>query len=1148
MNQLDKMFTSLMLDSLRQRVDSATEFKKANLAGQQLLAVLKAIPSFKDVARNRLVEKLREDHPGVELDKVFVNRGSYAENLESRPAGSLLEVHFECLSRNLSPNYVVGSDGVYDRPNTTDSQFKVPGLDIYQVERLLENARQNLSWKHRNSLDQYWKAAASGQVDGNPSSTHKDVLQQSIARTLMAELSLSVIGGRLEPHQGERVADILLSGHGGSLYQVVINNVGQFPVRLPSGFVVDMSGLGNAELLLNNDHYGCVLYTPDRGFEFFLSSNDVQAALCSRLSISGGEISYPGLQESAFQYCAGSRIKHQKDEVSKLLEKSDNSGVGLFASLENVQQLGALRHHWRESFEALQAAVKRTEWPNWLKGAPPSVQERYSELEYSMVKYESDFNATFNGYFSLREYTRRQVADWTRSALGIELDSESIRVRSVYEIKVGGRTIRQEDSYTLTEFVTIGLHDSGHRARLVLEGGEAFGLTIAKLESWLQNIDVRADFVNAQPANPPQPYREALNNKMFSQVEFALWVARHSGRFSSEDFNLVNRAMAGDSAVLINGVSITDSTQPLKDVLVFHGRQGALGPQQVFLRNPHGHYEFLRFGSFSEFADQLKFWMRGDPVYAASLINPSDLPAIGKKVGVKDNWLWEYYGFRVAAVVLSRSPNEPLAGLVQVNYRWTLAEINLVAPPNYRRVPQSLRQTYARLNTELKALYTVEFRDTGFPSFEVFARKLIKQRVEQVLRERGSAVDVDPDLVYVQISPQEDMTLSQLIISERSFDANNSPRPDPRDYPRFHWSTAHPPLDKLSIRDISGWSKTLRPGEKYIELIESDYLPSNHQLYTFKREVNFKKLQGEMYQALLSQYFDAGLNNEQLNSLERIIVGLRTPEEYRGSEPVVNTESVYYFTLKSIRKVEGVYIFRAVTSKGVEDFIYTPHAPDHVAFRSVNKFVGSIRDRQGPLRDYYIKRISFLDKKVINDYFDELDANLDTVAPPKPLINTRVRDLRMSYGIHVRRVIADVDAQTTSLAEIIGGLVYENVMLAATVISIVIPPVGLAVTAIEVAKNIYDGIKAQHYGDNEAAFTHFKDALIGLVGLAGVGQGVESVTKAQKTLIQLVGDANTVVGLMSTALDQKLGHERLIEIFQQVLDEPDVSTSKTIVI
>jgi len=1147
MNQLNKMFTSLMLDTLRQRVDSATELKKADAAGQQLLAVLKDIPSFKDMARIRLGEELRYSHPGVELNKVFVNRGSYTEDLENRPVGSLLEVHLECLSRNLHPDYGIGSDGVYDRPNTTDSQFKVPGLDIYQVERLLENARKNLSWKHRNSLDQYWKAAANWQVDGNPSSTNKDVLQQSIARTVMAELSLSVIGGRLEPQQGERVADILLSGHDSSLYQVVINNAGEFPVRLSSGFVVDMSGFGNAELLLNNDHYAYVLYTPDRGFEYFRSSNDVHVALCSRLSISGGDISYPSLQESAFQYCVSSQIKLQKDEVSKFLGNSDYSSVDLFA-LERNQQLSTLQSSWLLSFEALQAAIKRTEWPNWLKLANQTVQERYSELEYSMVKYESDFNATFNGYFSLREYARRQVTDWTRSALGIALDPESIRVRSIHEFNVGGRTIRQEDSYTLTEFVTVGLHDSGHRARLVLEGAEASGLTIAKLESWLQNVDVRASFVNALPLNLPQPYRKAFYNKMYSQMDFALWIAHHSGRFSSEDFNLINRAMNGDSSVLINAVNLADSTQPLKDVLAFHGSQGVLGPQQVFLRNPQGHYEFLRFGNFSEFADQLKLWMSEDPVYAASLINSNDLPTIGKQLNAARGQWWMLERIRVDAMVLSASPNEPLADIVQIDYRRMFAEINLVAPSNYRSVPQSLRQKYARLNTELKALYTVEFRDTGFPSFELFARNLIKQRVEQVLRERGSVVEVNPDLVYVQISPQEEMTLSQLIISERSFEANNSPNPVPEDYPRFRWSIAHPSLDKLSIRDISGWSKTLRAGENYITLLKTDYLSSSHPLYTFKREVNLKKLQSEMYQALLSQYFDAALNFEQLNSLERIIIRLGTPEEYRYSEPVVNTESVYYFTLKSSRNVEGVYIFRAITSKGVEDFLYTPHAPDHVAFRSVNSFVGAIRDRFGSFRDYYIKRISFLDQKVINDYFDELMATLNAVPPPMPLTNTRVRDLGMSYGIHVRRVIEDVDAQTTSLGEIIGGLVYDNLKLAATVISIVIPPVGLAVTAIEVAKNIYDGIKAHYYGDYEATFTHFKDALIGLVDLAQVGQGVKSVTKAQKTLIQLAGDANTVVGLVSTAVGQALGHERLIEIIRQVLDEPDVSTSKTIVI
>lgn len=792
---MNKMFTSLMIDTLRQRVDSATELKSAYLAGQQMLAVLEAIPSFKEMARSRLVEKLRESHPGIELDKVFVNRGGFAAHLESRPTGSLLEVHFECLSRNLSPNYVIGSDGVYDRPNTTDSQFKVSGLDIYQVERLLDNARLNLSWEHRNSLDQYWKTAASRQTDGGTSSTHKDSLQQSIASTLMAELSLSVIGGRLEPHQGERVADLLLSGQGSSLYQVVINNVGELPVRLPSGFVVDMSGLGDPELILDNEHYTNVLYTPDRGFEFFLSSNDVHAALCSHLSVSGSSITYPGLQESVFQYCVGSRIKQQKDEVSKLLDSSNYNGADLFASLAKIQQLSTLRSSWLLNFEALQSAIKRTEWPNWLKVASPSVQERYSELEYSMIKYDDDFQHTHAPYFSLGAYARRHVAEWSKSALGVEVDADTIRVRTRYELKVAGKTIRQEDSRTLTEFVALGLHDAGYAPQIFLEGAQASGLTVAKLERWLQTVDVRKDFVETRSDTPPFDYREALSNKHISKLHFDLWTAHYSGQFGKTDFDLVNRAIAGDSSVLINGVNFVGATQPLTGILVFQGSQRDQGPQQVYLRNSEGRHEFLRFNHFAEFATQLRIWMSNDSAYAATLFNADDVPRIGKQLQHAKGLQWDLNNIRVNSVLLHRSPQDPLAGAVQVDFLWSLAMVNRIAPSNYRAAPKSLRQQHVRLNTELKALYTVESRETGFPSFEKFSRELIKSRVEEVLRSRGSFVEVNPDLIYVNITPGDDMSLSELIQQERSFEAPNSPRPDPRDYPRFHWSGAHPALD-----------------------------------------------------------------------------------------------------------------------------------------------------------------------------------------------------------------------------------------------------------------------------------------------------------------------------------------------------------------
>jgi hypothetical protein len=49
----------------------------------------------------------------------------------------------------------------------------------------------------------------------------------------------------------------------------------------------------------------------------------------------------------------------------------------------------------------------------------------------------------------------------------------------------------------------------------------------------------------------------------------------------------------------------------------------------------------------------------------------------------------------------------------------------------------------------------------------------------------------------------------------------------------------------------------------------------------------------------------------------------------------------------------------------------------------------------------------------------------------------------------------------------------------------------------------------------------------------------------QKGLIHLMGEAKSVVSLAAKVTGQKLGHERLLEIVQQVLDEENASRSKT---
>lgn len=1138
---MGKVYTSLMFDTLGLKTSAANELERAALSGEHLISVLKAIPSFKAMVRERLLEKVHALNPSADIDRVFINRGAYAEDLGNRPAGSLLDVFFECVSNGIFPSYVIGDDGVYDRPDTNANEFRVAGLDIANVENILDQSLRYMHTEHQAALKKYWATPSMGNSGG----TQKNILQDAMVCTLLSELSLSVIGGVIEEYQGRRVADISLSGGGQSIYRVSSNKE-NIDNRLTACFVVHTSGLSPSELSLDDDLYGYVSYMPGYGFEYFHSSNELHAALCSRLNVPGSDIKYINLGVSVFEHFTDVRLKSQKAEFTKLFGLQEVYGPLRLAALETVQSMATIKNDWLSQLEALRVAIKRTEWPTWLTSASKEIQERYEELDYSQLKYQQEFKKAFDKFFSLNEYARKRVSQWSQSAWGVQCDSDTVQVHSRYEIKVEEKTIIQEDSRTLTEFVAFGLHDADHRVSLRLEGAESLaGLSAAKLEGWLQTVDVRTDFVDMQSSVPPGEYFEALRNQQRSKIEYELFVARYTGKFNDADVNLVNRGMLGDSGVTVNGVNIEEAIYPLQDVLVFQGQQASYGAQQVFLRNPQGRYEFLRFNNFADFAVRLKSWMVEDPAYANSLFNPNDQFRMSEVMRRARGWQHTVDAIPVRLAPLKSTTQSAPDGFALMAYRWTLAEINRLAPLNYRRAQRTLRQQHARLSTELKALYTLEARELGFPSFEEFSRNLIKSKVEEVLRASGSYVTVDPDLIYVQISADEQMSLTNLIVEGRSFEPNYSPQPLPGSYPKFYVASGHPAIDELDIRHISSWSKTLRSGDKYIDLLKSDYLTYGLPAGKIRREVNFKRVVGEMHRDVLSQYFEGRLSADQFTGLTSLVTGLQVPEAQKNSDPVVDSESVYRFRLEKTRNVEGVYIFRARVGGRLEDFLYTPEAPDGIAFRLASSFAWSIRDRNGLLRDYYINRVTILDKKIVNDYFDQLVATVDTVMPPQPLVGMRVRDLRTAYELKINRVIDDIDAQTTSLNEIIAGLIYDNVLLAATIISLVVPPVGLLVTAVEVSKSFYDGVKAQYYGDYDASFTHFKDALVGLATLGKGTLGGEKVTKVQKGLIHLMGEAKSVVSLAAKVTGQKLGHERLLEIVQQVLDEENASRSKT---
>jgi hypothetical protein len=289
----------------------------------------------------------------------------------------------------------------------------------------------------------------------------------------------------------------------------------------------------------------------------------------------------------------------------------------------------------------------------------------------------------------------------------------------------------------------------------------------------------------------------------------------------------------------------------------------------------------------------------------------------------------------------------------------------------------------------------------------------------------------------------------------------------------------------------------------------------------------------------LSSYFQGRISREVFHDFKQAIASLRTPDingaPVMGDFPV-NENSVYQFHLGRRRPVEGVYVFRFMKGREVKDYLYTPQAPDGIWFRPLENFDSSVRIND--LRQYYIDRVHYQNRTFASEYFDALLASKSTVKAPDLEVGSRVRNFSGSYEQMIRRVSNDVDAVTTSRAEIIAKLTYDTVMLAAQVLSLVIPPVGLAVSAVQITKNVIEGIEAYHYRDRAKAVDRVKTALIDLATL-GYGKykelGKPAVSSLQKTLIDLAGDAKTLADLVSKAAGLKVPHEVLLEIVQDTL-------------
>ncbi|WLH36591.1 hypothetical protein PSH79_04685 [Pseudomonas sp. FP2196] len=786
--------------------------------------------------------------------------------------------------------------------------------------------------------------------------------------------------------------------------------------------------------------------------------------------------------------------------------------------------------------------------PAWLSGVSAQNQQRYEQLIQAMVGQESRRDQLLGSAASLKAYASTRIKEWLNSALGVSLDPENIKVTCRHTINLGARTLVQEDKRTFVELALFGLHDRNQRFAMTFEGQVPVGLTPLRVENWLSAIDIRSDFLEVRrKAFNDYNVQIALLDVLVARIAYSVFAATLQGHINQSGMSMVERFIQGDPSISASAFVMNGYRFGFRDLIVYQHKANPFGSCTLYAPGSPDGRDWYQFPNSRELEFHVAGWVRTVQglSYLTSQAHPSERATLAKYTTVLRHLpsAWKGATFMQWPV----APEGILAEAVFHQIAWDLAQEGLAHPAAYRDSSGELRQSFARLNTELKALYTVGTREAGFQTYERFCYDLIKQRIEELLTTFGKTVQVNPDEIFIELSEKEKVPLTQLIIKETPFYVHDLKGEVIGVYPNFRVGEKHPALPDLDIRHLASWSRTLRPGEKYIAMLRTDYLNRQHSDYEFKREVHFKTRQAEMHRSVLSGFYSGGITSAVAEQLRTLITNfdkgpVSSFPPFGETASTVQYSAVFKFHVKRCL-VEGVYVFRLVQNRNINEILYTPDAPDGVHFRPMSQFFESIKEHG--LGQYFYDRVKYVDQRIMGTFINNIEFNNISEELPRLELNSRVLSLRASYNERIERIISDVDAQTTSLHEIIGKLAYDTAVLAANVVSLVIPPVGVGLTVVQITKNVLDGAESYRYGDRESAFNNFKDALLDLASLV---PGGKEATKAQKTLIQLMGDGKTIVGLIASATGQSLGHERLLELLEEILKEEPAGDSKTVLL
>lgn len=740
---------------------------------------------------------------------------------------------------------------------------------------------------------------------------------------------------------------------------------------------------------------------------------------------------------------------------------------------------------WRESFRAggglsgeersLIERLTRSALGDWFSGLGDEDLAMLQQYQQRAVMVQDQARRRLADMASLTAYAGRRVEDEVRADLGIEINAAGLRVLTTH-VRDGASIDR---TTTLAQLVSEGPFLSSEKKTRQLLGAPddlASVLTPDYLDRLLARLDVRTGYRTRIRTLYRSPELNAVLTELYDiRLQQSALIARCRGHLSPESYARVIHAVESDGDG-VAGVSLFPDLL-LAGPLIFFSRDEAGAAHSLLLYAPDkpDGQEWIELASLRHVAIELVGWLDSEAgrTWLLGMINGVD-QARAEQFFIEvaeQSERWDsgrdhrgpVWGYRLCV--------SQMIAIRQVIHLYRIDFSD--APRWFCELSLEKRRLIAGINEDLRVLDEVFQQRMGErETWQAFARRTVKADIAEYLRSHGINEEVEPDTILFDFIPglsgyNARHVRSLLDLALYGHD-DNWGLDDPGRKVR---SSVGQDLSALRAADLTQYVRRAYLGDRYARLIRERFLTADGPDYGMRRWLFGQLTATTMLRDTQVAHARGMIDADQLRALSAVIGAVS-----RGQ--VTGQGEMRRLAING-RPSIGLYVLRIEVAGEIEEWLYTPLAPDGLALRRYSGFRGA---RLGSMHTYYLGRLRLVDRNAASRHLLSLAERKEERRSAETF--HLIGDLRDEYNDYLHSHIDDVEAVSQSRYEVIMSLVTKGLVYAALPLCMVFPPLGIALDTTFAIVAAERAIKAAQDEDSATALQYWLSVMASLWGIA----------------------------------------------------------------